>query len=265
MAVASTRIQQICALTGYLVIILFLAGFVLAGFISPPSPEASAAEIARMFDADRDAIRIGLVITMWATGLLVPWGAGLYVQLRRAAGRSSPLPQVVLVSMALFSLEFIYLVFFWQVAAVREDTSPEIIRTLNDMGWLPFVGLTATAVLLSLALGLAILSDDRAKPVFPRWAGYFNVWAATLFTPGTLCVFFKDGPFAYDGVIAWYLPVTVFTVWMIVNTVLLQRAIAAQRDEAPATAVHGEAVDVAALAREVARLRQELDRSTASS
>jgi hypothetical protein len=164
----------------------------------------------------------------------------------------------------LFSLEFIYLIMFWQTAAFRADTSPELVRLLTDMGWIPFVGLTSTAVVMAFALGFSMLSDERAEPVFPRWAGYFNLWVAFMFTPGSLCVFFKTGPFAYNGLLAWYLPVAVFTVWMPLNTALCLRAIAAQEREH--VALHGEPdarLEPEDLARELAAVRQELARLSA--
>ncbi|HTK67380.1 MAG TPA: hypothetical protein VL595_33710 [Pseudonocardia sp.] len=41
---------------------------------------------------------------------------------------------------------------FWQIAAYRDDTSPELVRLLNDMVWVPFVGMTSTAVVQAGAL-----------------------------------------------------------------------------------------------------------------
>src|SRR5437870_2309806 len=151
-----------------------------------------------MFDARRNEIRIGLIISMFAVSLFVPWSAAIYMQLRRATGRFSPLPHVQMLCGTLLSMEFIYLIMFWQVAAFREDTPAETVRTLNDLAWIPFVGLTSTAVVMCLAIGWAMLDCEPGKAMFPRWAGYYNLWVAFMFTPGTLCVFFKTGPFAWD-------------------------------------------------------------------
>jgi hypothetical protein len=221
------------------------------------------------FAGNRDGIRIGLLISMFAAALLVPWSAGLFIQLRRAEGPSSPLPYVQMICGSLFSLEFIYLIMFWQVAAFRPDASPEIIRTLDDMAWIPFVGLTSTAVVQAVALGFSMLSDDRVEPVFPRWAGYLNIWAGLMFTPGSLCIFFKDGPLAYNGVVAWYLPVAVFALWMPLNSVLALRAIDRQQQEelvaaSSWTAPGVPAPGIEALADELAAMRQDLARALAA-
>jgi hypothetical protein len=157
---------------------------------------------------------------------------------------------------------------FWQVAAFREELSPETVRMLNDLAWVPFVGLTSTAVILAFSIGMAIFSDQRDTPVFPRWLGWFNVWAATMFTPGSLCVFFKHGPFAYNGLIAWYLPVCVFSIWGVLITVHCLRAIRAERDAGADKTTEHDAdqspIEIAHLARELAELRRELGRERVS-
>jgi hypothetical protein len=261
----SATAQRVCTLCGLGLVELFFVGFgAIAQFLVPQPPTDGATQFVLKFAEHRTRIRVGLLITMFGAALLVPWSAGLFVQLRRAEGRFSPLPYVQMLCGTLFSLEFIYLIMFWQTAAFRADTSPELVRLLTDMGWIPFVGLTSTAVVMAFALGFSMLSDERAEPVFPRWAGYFNLWVAFMFTPGSLCVFFKTGPFAYNGLLAWYLPVAVFTVWMPLNTALCLRAIAAQEREH--VALHGEPdarLEPEDLARELAAVRQELARLSA--
>lgn len=254
----NTRAQQVCVSCGFALVGLFFVGFwAIAGFLVPLPPTASPDDVARLFEDNRNGIRLGLLVTMFAAAMLVPWSAAMFIQLRRGEGRFSPLPYVQMLCGALFSLEFIYLIMFWQVAAFRRETSPELIRTLYNMGWIPFVGLTSTAVVMAVALGLSMLGDRGAPPVYPRWAGYFNLWVATMFTPGTLCVFFKEGPFAYNGVLAWYVPVAVFSVWMPLNTVLTLRAIRAQQSGP-------RSPDVLDLARQLSEMRQELTRVAAA-
>ena len=126
---------------------------------------------------------------------------------------------------ALFVLEFIYLIFFWQTATFRVDRAPELIQLLNDMAWIPFVGITATAATQVVCFGIAVLIDRRERPIFPRWLGYYNLWVALMFTPGTFNVFFHNGPLAWNGIIAWYLPLVVFATWMIVNPIYLSKAV----------------------------------------
>lgn len=87
--------------------------------------------------------------------------------------------------------------------------------------WPPIVGQLG-------ALSVAIFSDRRAEPLFPRWFGYFNVWVALLLLPASAIIFFKTGPLAWTGVIGFWIPAAVFGVWYIVMTVILLRAISAE-------------------------------------
>lgn len=256
----SVRAQQICAASGLALLALFFLGFGISGFITPPSPEDSAQQIAQMFAEDRTAIRIGLLISMFATALLVPWAVALFLQLRRAEGARSPWAYVMMLSATLLSLEFIYLIMFWQVAAFREELPAETVRMLHDLAWVPFVGITSTGIVMAFASAAAVLSDRRPDPVFPRWLGYYNLWVTFMFTPGSLCVFFKTGPFAYNGILAWYVPVSVFATWMLLNTYYVLRAIQQELDDArhrPSASV-GDDQQIADLARELAELRREV-------
>jgi hypothetical protein len=77
---------------------------------------------------------------------------------------------------------------------------------------------------------MVVFKDDTGR-VFPRWLGYFNLWAATLFTPAALLNFFKTGPFAWSGVFCFWLPLTIFGIWFFVMAWALRGAILRQAHE----------------------------------
>ena len=110
----------------------------------------------------------------------------------------------------------------WQAILFRPaTTSSELTYRLNDLEWRPFVGIVSTDVLQCLSIGAAILIDQRATPVFPRWAGYYNIFVASTIVLAGLVVFFKQRPFAGNGLLAWWPLVVSFFTWMIVMTVLV--------------------------------------------
>ena len=80
------------------------------------------------------------------------------------------------------------------------------------------------------AVGIAIITDSSATPVFPRWAAYLSFWTAGLSIPGGLTILFKTGPLAYNGLLALWIPLTVFAIWVATMSVLSVRAIRREAD-----------------------------------
>jgi hypothetical protein len=253
--------QRLCAWSGIAFVTLFFIGFGgLAGFVPPPSPNENAAQIAQLFTDHTFRIRAGLVLTSLCSALLLPFFAVISVQLKRIEGAASPLAYLQMTAGALACLEFIFPVMIWQAAAFRPGRSPDAIQLLNDLGWLPFLGIVSTAIVQGVAIGIAILRDTRATPIFPRWSGYFNIWAISLLAPGGFIVLFKTGPLAWNGVLAWWLVLAAYFSWIVVNTILLLRAInqQSQDDTNPVRAGHPQ--QQSDLAAEIAVLREQLER-----
>lgn len=262
------RANRACAWCGVGFVVIFTIGFWgVAGFVPPPSPSDDAEKIAGLFRDDATSIRVGMLLTALAAILIIPWAAAISTQLRRIEGPDEVWASIQFGTAAIGALLFELLVFGWLVATFRSERAPEIVQTLNDLGWITIVGLIWTATLQAAVIGVAILGDKRRTPIFPRWAGYANLWCATLFLPGQINVFFKDGPFAWNGLISWYLPLTVFCAWFFINLYVVLRAIKLQEEnETAATDSEAFAVmDNAALTAEVAALRAEFTGSPAAS
>lgn len=255
----SLNVQRACAWTGPLFIALMAIGFVaVARMIPPPAPGDAAGETARFFLDHPDRMKLGMIISALAAGLLVPFSAVIALQMRRIEGRYPALSMIQFACGVLLSLEFIYLIFFWQTAVFRQERSAELVQLLNDMAWIPYIGLSVTVCMQAAALGISALLDRRALPVFPRWFGFYQLWAAVFFLPGTFNVYFQDGPLAWDGLIAFYLPIAVYVSWVVITPVVVLRAI--DHQEAEEETADGVVPDLASLAAEVARLRAELVR-----
>ncbi|HTK61456.1 MAG TPA: hypothetical protein VL595_03735 [Pseudonocardia sp.] len=225
------NLQMLCVWSGPVMVLGWIASFLLlAGFIPPPSPERTPGELVTMYTEHAVTIRLGLMLTMFASALLVPFAAVISAQMRRIEGPRAVLAPTQLISGGLLALEFILPLMVWQTAAYRPDIGPILIRMLNDMGWLMFVGVISSAVVEFGSIGLVILADQRDTGVFPRWAGYFNIWVAILVAPAGVVPFFKNGPFAWNGAFAFFMPMVVFATWAAVMVVLLRRAIRSEED-----------------------------------
>lgn len=150
--------------------LLFVVGFVIAGFFPPPSPDQTAAEVAAMIDADRNAIRIGIVLCLASCGLLMPFMTAFTVQMRRIEGGRPILAYTQLALATMATIEFVIPYVFMLVSTYRVDTDPEVTRALFDLSWFFFLGVICTFVLQLAIFGIAILTDRRANAVFPRLA-----------------------------------------------------------------------------------------------
>lgn len=231
----NTSTQRLLVWLGFAFAPLFLLGFgVIAGFIPPPSPGESAAEVAQRFVEDRDRIRIGMWVVTGAAALLACFVTAISLQLRRIEGAPAPLATLQAISGALIVLEFIFPQMVWQTAAYRAGRSAETIQTLNDFAWLAYLGVVSTLLIQLFAISLAILRDPRPEPVFPRWVAYVSIWCGFGVSGGSLVVFTQSGPFAWNGVIAWWLLAVAFFTWMVTMTWALLRAIRQEELEAAA-------------------------------
>jgi hypothetical protein len=222
----NARSQRVCAWAGPVCAVTWVVGFFfLAGFIPPPSPSMDAHQIATMFAEHGGRIRAGLIIVGFGGAIYCPWAAAISVQLKRIEGRFSPMTYTQLGMGSVFVLIFIVPVMMWQAAAFRPMENIEITHRFNDMAWMLFIGPVCTIFVQGMAITIAILSDKSERPVLPRWLGWFNLWAQIIYLPGILIPYFKSGPLAWNGLLAFWIPVVVFTVWLCLITAMLLRAI----------------------------------------
>jgi hypothetical protein len=229
-ATADNFSLRLCAWTGPLAVLLSLLGMVvIGGYIPATNPAASGAEIARFYTDNLGSVRLGMIISMIGFTLFIPFGITIAMLTRRI----EPTPvmtYVQIAAVAVSALEGVMSTCIWLTAAFRPDEiSPDITRALHDLGWIVFLVDVPPFSVWMIAIGIAILRDRGAVPLFPRWLGFFNFWVALLILPALLLPFFKSGPFAYNGILALYLPFGAFFIWMVVMTFGLMRAIGTKR------------------------------------
>lgn len=226
------RSQRICIWCGPIFALLFGAALITAGLIPPPSPSRTTESIAEIFRESSNRIRLGGIVLVFAAPLGLLWVSVISVQIKRIEGRYSPFAYTQMLAGA-FGIVMVAVIpmIFLQAAAFRPETRPsEITEALSDTAWLLFIGTPSMAFVQNFVTGLAILFDNRSTPIFPRWLGYFNLWAGAMFLPAIILPFFKDGPFSWPGIFAFWFPVVVLGVWFLVMTWMLLDGV--QRQEA---------------------------------
>lgn len=229
----NAKSQRVCAWFAPIFCVIFGVGWaIFAGFVPPPPPGASAEEIATLYRENTQLMRLGFVLMMAGAGTFAPLVAVLAVQMKRIEGQHSPYTYTQIITGAAGILILLIPAMTWTTAAFRPERDAELILLLNDLGWLLLTPTFGCASVQNLVIGLAIFADKRAQPIFPRWFGFLNIWVAVLFLPAGLIPFFKAGPFAWDGIIAFWLPAVIFFVWVIAAFLLLLKAITRQEEEA---------------------------------
>ncbi|WP_280341864.1 hypothetical protein [Nocardia neocaledoniensis] len=233
------RIEIICTWGGVAFAVLFFVGFVLfAKFLPPLSPNDTAERTAEIYRENPNGIRTGLALCYFGTMFYLVFGAGIIGQTRRIRGVA---PTIIIVQIAAFaasSLLIILPITMWFTAAFRpESQSAENIQILNDFGWISFVVGFPPFVVWICATGLAILSDQSRTPMYPRWVGYFSLLMAFIqMAPPIVLIYVKTGPFAWNGILAWWIPMTDFFLWFMVITVFTLKAIDRRYEEEAASA-----------------------------
>ena len=221
------RLHMLCAWAGPAFVVTFCSGVWFIGmFVPPHDPLATAADIAAFYQRHPIRIMVGLLLTMFAATLWIPWAAALAAQMRRMEGRFPVLADCMMGCAITTAVFVIMPVMIWAAAAYRPERNPELLLLFNDFAFLQFVGVVAPAYFQITCVGIATLFDRSPQPVFPRWIGFYNIWFALLTLPGGVCFFFKVGPFAWDGVLAFWMPLTLYGVWFGIMFWQLRRAIA---------------------------------------
>ncbi len=225
----NTKHQLLCTWSAPVFITLFTIGWwFIAWYIPPHSPNASALEIAEIYRQNATPIKIGMLIAMLSSGFIGAWVAVVSTQMLRIEGSFPVLSYTQMICGAMGVFAFLMPVMIWTTLAFRPDRDPQLILLLNDLAWITLTVTIGPAIVQNVAIGIAILFDTGAKPVFPRWAGYMNLWVATSFMPALMIPFFKTGPFAWDGLLGFWVPLADFGVWIWAMFFLVRRAIKEQ-------------------------------------
>ena len=102
---------------------------------------------------------------------------------------------------------------FWVVAAFRPEAPASTFQMMTDTGWLIIDLCYACTTLQMIAAALVGLGDRSPVPLFPRWVCYLTIWCAISFFPASLTGVLKTGPFAWSGVLSYYIPYFCWLCW----------------------------------------------------
>ena len=229
-----TKDIRFCGIFLLLALCFVVVGGAIGGFAPPPSPDLAPEAIAAIYRAHGPQILVLAVCMMLSCTCCLPAYAAFTVLMRRMQPRSWFLPILHLLG-AVFAVGGPYFsAMFFAAAAYRPDLPPVIIRSLNDLAVMFNQVSMPGALPHGISLYLAVrrdhaLSDD---PVLPRWVGVLYLVYALFSLPGLFTIFFKGGPFAWNGYIGLGMPMAILAPWMILSAIALFRVAPAKWSEA---------------------------------
>ena len=217
-------VQRLCTWSGMLSIIMFTIGAVMADYIPPPGPDRTVEEVVQFFQTNPNIKRVGLTLIAIASIFSAVFVVQISIVMRQIeSSYSHPLAWIQLLMAPMLIVESVLPAQLWLGCLYRPELDPLFTYRLNDVAWLFFVGVVGTFALQGAVIGVAILKDQRSTPLFPRWVAFYNFWVALLVMPGAMVPFFKSGPFAWNGLLSWWLVLAAFASWFVVMWVLIMK------------------------------------------
>ncbi|GAY13976.1 hypothetical protein [Mycobacterium sp. shizuoka-1] len=199
----------------------------------PPRPDVTATDKVAFFAQHHLTIQIGFtVLLVLLGGAAMTNGLVAYQMKRMSVG--SVFAYGYLGGMSVGALPgFLLVTVCFLTAAFRPDRDPELISLLYDLGMLSYNGSLGCFSAAYLVLAIAILYDRNH--IFPTWFAYVSIWQIVTEVIATQMFVFPSGPFAWNGSIAFWWAVVVFSVWLGALIMLLRNAAARSgADTAPA-------------------------------
>lgn len=214
-------------------LIWVLAFLAFPGFVHPMSPTMSAEQVAAFYrdPANLARIRYSMIVFNWFGVALIPFLALIVMQIRRMSHRTSILEYCFLGCIAGGPTLFCIADLFWLLAAFRPERDPELIQLFNDLAWVTFTAQVGFLIAQSVFLALAIYLDRQPRPIFKPWVAHFNLLTAAALAPASFVALASEGPFAWNGLLSFWLKNTAIAVWIVVMAVVLGEVIHRQRRE----------------------------------
>lgn len=218
--------QWICFWSIPVFYLLFGIIFVLFGRIMPPpDPAMSTANIVEFMKSP--GLSFAVVLLALSLGLYAFNSGLMLVQMKRMEGVSPVLRYSYIAVLGVGGLPGCLIPgYMFALGAFRPEYDPEIMVMLFDLGFLCFVGSLGCFIIQYTVFALAVFLDK--KGIFPKWLGYFSIW--TLVTELVAAPVFvtQSGPFAWDGLLAFYQGTVIWVAWQTCVTVYLYKAIRSQ-------------------------------------
>lgn len=213
----SLHYQRLAAYSGLAFVVLYAVFWCGFGHNLPPAaaPNLSAADVTAFYAQNRWSVLFGNTMAALVGILWAPWTAQLTVAMKRIEGEGAVLAYMNLIGGTIGTWVLMFAPAVWVVAAYRPDMPPDIVRAINDFGFIVFNITYAGATLQAIVAGLAGLADTRDKKLFPTWVSWWAIITGLSFLPISALPFFTSGPFAWNGLVTFWIAFGTFFIWCV--------------------------------------------------
>lgn len=208
----SLKHTKICILSLSVAMIALTGAFILCGILPPQDPSRSAQDIANWYSDHHTRIQIGAIIGGIGAVFYAPFAAAIAYEVKRLTGNTeAAYLQVILGVITTWGFVGPWTTFM--AASFRQERPAEVTHALYDSAWFPLYTVSAAFGLQFVFLCWAMLADRQLVPTYPRWFAYFTAFTGISQMFGMFVVLTKDGPFAWNGLIAFWFPFVIFGIW----------------------------------------------------
>lgn len=210
-------------------IVFGLSWTFLLGMVPTPPAYWTPSEVAAFYAENATRIKLGAFVASYTSAFMVPFSTVVSVQMARIEKGT---PVWAMLSFAGGILMSIFLVFpplMWGVCAFHPARLADATSLMNEYANLMLA--TTDQYYIFQMVGIVCVSlkqDPHPDSAFPRWMGWGTLWAAAIFELGAPAFFFKTGPFAWNGVLVFWLPFFTFFTWLATMFFTMFRAIGRQ-------------------------------------
>jgi hypothetical protein len=163
----------------------------------------------------------GCTIFYIAAGLLTPGSIQFGIMLAKIEGRWPLWSLTAGVCGIFISLIIFFNCCAWIVAAYRTEFGADVIQSWYDWSWFAFLLGWIYLAIEMVATAAVELMDRREQPMVPRWFTWLTLAGAASLITAAGPAFFKSGPFAYHGLLGYYLPMAVWGTYLVGTTLFM--------------------------------------------
>lgn len=204
--------------------LMFVAILPLMHMLPTLPPSWTATQIAAHYREYSTGILAGAVLIMFSSMMVATFSGILCCYIKKTEGEFTPITYSFLAISAWGWGSFFMSGIAFSVAAFRPENSDETIRVLSDLAIMLLIIPGIVQVLQSGLLAVATFNQKPGVEIFPRWYGYFNAFVAAVNIPAATVALFKIGPFAWNGVLGYWVELILFGPWFYTSMWVMYQA-----------------------------------------